>query len=144
MFFKQSFTAVDPCLKEILFFNVMFSSCFFSMIRMFHFNGDFLVFQNEEHTRDWCDSPGNPCFDCRGITDVTIYEQCADRIMCPTLAEKLIELTFSVKNCFENSESFIATKSAYLAYIHFKINLWKQCTPTCLSLPLPCLLLIFS
>lgn len=108
------------------------------MIRMFHFNGDFLVFQNEEHTREWCDSPGNPCFDCRGITDVTIYEQCADRIMCPTLAEKLIELTFSLKNCFENSESFIATKSAYLAYIHFKI-----CGNSALPLIFPCLFPVF-
>lgn len=90
---------------------------------MFHFNGDFLVFQNEERTADWCDSPGNPCFDCRGITDVTIYEQCADRIMCPILAEKLMELTFSVKNCFENSESFIYLQNSLIlpTYVHFKI-----------------------
>ena len=78
---------------------------FLFTIRMFYFNGGFLIFQNEERTADWCDSPGNHCFDCRGITDVTIYEQCSDRIMCPVLAEKLMGLTFSVRNCFENSES---------------------------------------
>lgn len=81
--------------------------------RMFYFNGGFLIFQNEERTADWCDSPGNPCFDCRGIADVTIYEQCADRIMCPVLAEKLMALTFSLRNCFENSESTCRNKGLY-------------------------------
>ena len=86
---------------------------FLFTIRMFYFNGGFLIFQNEERTADWCDSPGNPCFDCRGITDVTIYEQCSDRIMCPVLAEKLMGLTFSVRNCFENSESTCQILSKY-------------------------------
>ena len=97
-------------------YSALYTAQFLLSIRMFHFNGDFLIFQNEEHVEDWCDSPGNPCFDCRGITGVTIYEQCADRIMCPHLSEKLMELTFRVKNCFESSESFsqfMATKSAH-------------------------------
>ena len=73
---------------------------------MLNFKGSIFIFLNEEHRAAWCGNNGRACIDCRGITDdVSIYNQCADRIMCPNLAAKLIQLYHKLQTCIgDNSE----------------------------------------
>ena len=55
---------------------------------------------NEERQAEWCGTTGRSCIDCRGSTDdISIFSQCADRIMCPNLAIKLIELYQMLQTC---------------------------------------------
>ena len=45
--------------------------------------------------------------DCRGTTDdVSIVNQCADRIMCPNLAAKMITLYRYLEACFGENSKF--------------------------------------
>lgn len=69
---------------------------------MIDFSGSYFIFENEESIAEWCGSPGEPCKECRGVSSTSIFEQCADRIMCPTLADKLLDLNDRVHHCFEN------------------------------------------
>lgn len=62
------------------------------------------MFSDEEHRADWCGRNGRACGDCRGASgDVSIVDQCADRIMCPNLAVKLIELHERLQSCIGNN-----------------------------------------
>ena len=61
------------------------------------------IFSDEERDASWCGSPGRPCLDCRGASDVSIFDQCADRIMCPILAEKLFGLLKKLQDCLDES-----------------------------------------
>ena len=68
--------------------------------------GSTFSFIDEERLADWCGTPGTPCSDCRGPTsDVSIMNQCADRVMCQKLKEKLYQLGMKMKECItEESE----------------------------------------
>lgn len=73
--------------------------------------GATFIFSDEEREADWCGRIDRVCEDCRGVTgDVSIVNQCSDRIMCPNLAMKLIELLERLKNCTENTSKFIFHK----------------------------------
>ena len=64
-----------------------------------------MVFKNEEITAEWCGSPGRPCSNCTANALITsIVDQCADRIMCPIVAQKLMNLSLTVDDCYTNSE----------------------------------------
>lgn len=72
--------------------------------RLFQFTGNLFIFANEERSANWCGNVERSCRDCRGVSAVDIRSQCSDRIMCPNLALKLVELYQSLKNCLsENS-----------------------------------------
>lgn len=65
------------------------------------------IFSDEERQEDWCGRSDRPCRDCRGVTgDISIVDQCSDRIMCPNLALQLIELLKRLQNCTENNSTF--------------------------------------
>lgn len=69
--------------------------------------GATFIFSDEERELDWCGRNDRSCTDCRGVTgDVSIMDQCSDRIMCPNLAMKLIELLDRLQNCTENTSKF--------------------------------------
>ncbi len=77
----------------------------FLLFRLTSVAGLSYIFSDEERDASWCGSPGRPCLDCRGASDVSIFDQCADRIMCPILAEKLFELLKKLQDCLdENSK----------------------------------------
>lgn len=62
------------------------------------------MFRNEEVTAEWCGSPGQPCANCNSTSFIeSIADQCTDRIMCPTVAQKLMDLSLSVDSCYPNS-----------------------------------------
>lgn len=57
------------------------------------------IFSDEERQADWCGMSGRACGDCRGVTSgISIIDQCSDRIMCPNLALKLIQLLEELQN----------------------------------------------
>ena len=63
------------------------------------------IFTDEERQEEWCGRSGRSCGDdCRGVASgVSIIDQCSDRIMCPNLALKLIELLEKLQNCTERT-----------------------------------------
>ena len=70
-------------------------------------NGSPFVFSDEERQADWCGNIERTCEDCRGVSDnVAIVDQCSDRIMCPNLALKLIELLQRLQNCTDSDSKF--------------------------------------
>jgi len=76
------------------------------------------VFSDEERKADWCGRMDRACEDCRGVTgDTSIVNQCSDRIMCPKLAQKLIELLERLQNCTENTSKFIHKTFFHSHYI---------------------------
>ena len=63
------------------------------------------MYRNEEVTAEWCGSPVQPCADCNFTSFIdTIADQCADRIMCPIVAQKLMDLSIAVDSCYSNSK----------------------------------------
>ena len=69
--------------------------------------GSHFIFSNEERQAHWCGSTERACVDCRGTTDdVSIVNQCADRIMCPNLAAKMITLYRDLEACFGENSKF--------------------------------------
>ena len=93
---------------QILFDSVSYPSKFY---RLLSFTGNFFIFENEERNDEWCGNPGGDCSDCRGVTDGSIANLCADRIMCPVLAKSLVELNQKVEEC-------IGDDRMYTVFVH--------------------------
>ena len=83
--------------SNIILLNACLHWCFFSFVNL---EGAPFIFSDEERQADWCGRNGRTCGDCRGVTgSVSIIDQCSDRIMCPNMALKLIELLNKLQNC---------------------------------------------
>ena len=72
------------------------------------------IFIDEESNSQWCGTEDSPCIDCKESYTASITSYCSDRIMCPFLSEKLIELYQKQMDCLnENSEFLNATALTY-------------------------------
>ena len=80
------------------------SNSVFLCCSLVNLEGATFVFSNEERNAQWCGDTETACGDCRGVTgDVSIMDQCSDRIMCPNLALKLVDLLQWLQDCIDRN-----------------------------------------